>query len=138
MCRSYIEQLFEDERLRSNLESIEVNVVNKNEVLYALKIYKTKKTQGSDQLPVEILKLIDEDQIHILLELFNTIYRRGIIPSEWLLSTFVALSKKTNAKRCSDYRTISLMTHTLNVSYLYNVNDVKRGIKLNKTSGTTR
>jgi len=62
---------------------------------------------------VEILKLIEEDRIHILVELIDTIYRTGIIPNDWLLSTFITLPKKKNAKQCSDYH--DLMAHILKV-----------------------
>lgn len=54
-----------------------------------------------------------EENLAPLTELFNTIYRTGIIPTDWLTSTFITLPKKPNAKWCSDHRTISLMSHTL-------------------------
>jgi hypothetical protein len=47
--------------------------------------------------------------------LFNDIYNTSYIPNDWLHSTFVAIPKKANAKKCSDYRTISLMSHTLKI-----------------------
>ncbi|KAL4096625.1 hypothetical protein QTP88_021544 [Uroleucon formosanum] len=48
-------------------------------------------------------------------QLFNTIYDTDHIPNNWLQSTFVAIPKKPNAKKCSEYRTISLMSHTLRI-----------------------
>lgn len=45
----------------------------KDEVIHAIKMLKNNKAAGPDQLP-EILKLIEDDQIHILVELINTIY----------------------------------------------------------------
>uniref|UniRef100_A0A8D9BKL9 Reverse transcriptase domain-containing protein n=1 Tax=Cacopsylla melanoneura TaxID=428564 RepID=A0A8D9BKL9_9HEMI len=49
----------------------------------------------------------------------NTIYSnyltKFMIPKEWLKSTFITLPKKSNAKKCSDYRTISLMSHALKI-----------------------
>jgi len=50
-----------------------------------------------------------------LTKLFNTIYDTGHIPNDWLQSTFVAIPKKPNAKKCNEYRTISLMSHTLKI-----------------------
>jgi Reverse transcriptase (RNA-dependent DNA polymerase) len=41
------------------------------------------------------------------------IYEKGEIPKQWLLSTFVLISKKPNPRECSEYRTIALMSHTL-------------------------
>lgn len=116
--KNYITQLFEDERRHTNLENTEGELgpdIIKDEVTYALGMLKNGKAAGPDQLPAEILKLIEADRIHVLVEVINTIYRTGIIPNEWLLSTFITLPKKKNARHCSDYRTISLMVHTLKV-----------------------
>lgn len=54
--------------------------IDKDKMLYALKKLKTGKAWGPEQLPSEILKLIEEDRIYVLLELFNAIYRTEIIP----------------------------------------------------------
>lgn len=37
------------------------------------------------------------------------------MPNDWLQSTFVAIPKKPNAKRCNEYRTIGHMSHTLKI-----------------------
>lgn len=61
-----------------------------------------------------MIKLLEQEpSLTLIVELFNAIYRNGNIPKEWLKSTFVAIPKKTNARLCSDYRTISVMSHTL-------------------------
>lgn len=118
MWKNYIMQLFKDGRRKTNLESIEGEMgpdIIKEEVIYALNTLKNRKVPGPDQLPAEILKLIEEDQIRPMVELINTIYKTGVIPNEWLLSTFITIPKKKSAKHCSDYRTISLMAHTLKI-----------------------
>ncbi|CAG9835787.1 unnamed protein product [Diabrotica balteata] len=66
-------------------------------------------------IPSEIIKLLDDKGKHSLLSLFNKIYETGHIPADWLLSTFVMISKKINTKQCSDHRTISLMSHVLKI-----------------------
>lgn len=43
------------------------------------------------------------------------LYKTGIIPRNWLRSTFVTLPKKPGAKYCREYRIISLMSHVLKV-----------------------
>lgn len=48
-----------------------------------------------------------------MVDLFNTIYKTGNIPDQWLTSTFIILPKKINANHCSDYRTIALISHIL-------------------------
>lgn len=69
--------------------------------MYALNMLKNSKVAEPDQLPAEILKLIDQSHmiIHILVKLINTVYRTGIIPNEWL-SIFITLPKNKNAKHC--------------------------------------
>jgi hypothetical protein len=60
----------------------------------------------------EFLKILGESGIKTLTRLYNMVYRQGEILEEWLNSIFVSLPKKSNA-RCSEYRTISLMSHVL-------------------------
>jgi hypothetical protein len=61
-----------------------------------------------------LLKLLDDDRLDMLVDLFNTIYASRNIPEEvWLNSTFITFPKKNNLKKCSDYSTIALMSYTL-------------------------
>ena len=63
---------------------------------------------------MEVLKLLEEEtSLLLLVDFFNDIYKSGIIPHDWLRSTFATLPKKANAKFCNEYRTISLMSHIL-------------------------
>lgn len=117
--KEYIQELFDDERqedlINEDTDEESGPDITKEEVLYAIKLSKNNKAPGPDQIPIEILKLIKEEQIAILVDLYNSVYNTGIIPKEWLQSTFVTLPKKANAKECSDHRTISLMSHTLKI-----------------------
>lgn len=71
---------------------------------------KDNKATGPDGIPVEIIKVINEDKIEVLVNVYNSIYNTGVIPKEWLKSTFIVLPKKPNAKVRCDHRTISLMS----------------------------
>lgn len=117
--KEYIQELFEDERQPEaiNEEEDQENGPNitKEEVTNAIKLMKNNRASGPDEIPAEIIKLIEEEQIGILVDLYNTIYNTGIIPKDWLVSTFVAIPKKSNAKECSDHRTVSLMSHSLKI-----------------------
>lgn len=115
--RAYITECFSDfretiDQFDSGLDGPEIL---KEELLKALKETKNGKATGPDDLCVEILKLLDDENISLLLKLFNRIYNTGEVPRQWLQSTFVTLPKKSNSKRCSEYRLISLMCHTLKV-----------------------
>ncbi|CAG9839912.1 unnamed protein product [Diabrotica balteata] len=115
--QTYIEELFDDQRQLScdNFPEETGPEISKEEVMQAVKSLKNSKAPGPDELPVDILKLIDEDRVHLLVDLFNKIYENSIIPEELLRSTFVPHPKKAHAKQCNDHRTISLMSHTLQI-----------------------
>ena len=89
--------------------------INQTEVAHALKISKSGKTVGPDGIHVELLKLLEDKGLIQITNLYNTIYKTGIIPHDWPKSTFIALPKKPNASDCNDHCTISLMGHALKV-----------------------
>ncbi|ETE62476.1 Retrovirus-related Pol polyprotein LINE-1 [Ophiophagus hannah] len=82
---------------------------------HTIKIAKTRKATGPDDIPVEFLKLLEDNGKKFLLQLFNRIYETGKIPNDWLKSTFVTIPPQINAKKCTKYRTISLMSHALKI-----------------------
>uniref|UniRef100_A0A8D8SN59 Craniofacial development protein 2 n=1 Tax=Cacopsylla melanoneura TaxID=428564 RepID=A0A8D8SN59_9HEMI len=113
---NYIKELFEDHREVIETEDVSTGQnMNILELETAIKLSKNRKALGPDNIPVEVIKLLESMGKETLLILFNNIYNTGIIPEDWLKSTFVTLPKKQNAKSCKDYRTISLMSHVLKV-----------------------
>jgi len=70
----------------------------KEEVTNILKSVKLRKAAGPDEIPFELLKLLNDDGKDMLVDLFITIYALGNIPEEWLTSTFITLPKKNNPK----------------------------------------
>lgn len=113
--KSYITDVFTSNREEVNLciENREGPTILKSEVLHAISIAKNRKASGPDELPIEAIKLIDEDNINLIVKLFNMIYETGNIPHDWLRSTFITIPKKLHPRQCSDYRLISLMSHML-------------------------
>lgn len=113
---NYIKELFSDTR-----EEIEIGDINSGqdinmiEIEKAISLSKKRKATGPDDIPIEIIKLMEREGKEKLVKLFNDIYNSGKIPEDWLKSTFVTIPKKHNAKRCKDYRTISLMSHVLKI-----------------------
>lgn len=119
--QQYIQQLFEDET-RKGPESILANCeaengppILKSEVEKAIRQSKTRKTPGPDEIPVELLKILDDESISVLTAFFNQVYQSGELPNDWQKSIFIALPKNTKASRCSDFRLISLMSHVLKI-----------------------
>lgn len=112
----YIEELFDDERTENVVQQCNTGpMITMDELEKAIKTAKNRKATGPDEIPSEILKCLDVNGKQSLLSLFNKVYKTGIIPTEWLKSTFVMIPKKGNSRKCSDYRTISLMSHVLKI-----------------------
>uniref|UniRef100_A0A8D8SMX4 Craniofacial development protein 2 n=1 Tax=Cacopsylla melanoneura TaxID=428564 RepID=A0A8D8SMX4_9HEMI len=112
----YIKELFHDVRTDPpTIDKHDGPQILKSEIEVALKNAKDRKALGPDEIPVEILKLLEGENMEWLARLFNKIYDSGIIPQEWIKSEFVILPKKPNARKCSDFRTISLMSHLLKI-----------------------
>ena len=70
-----------------------------------------KFSTGTDELPTEALKALDEHNIEIITSLCNIIYNSRMIPTEMKHSVFITLPKKRKAMICTEFRTISLMSH---------------------------
>ena len=81
------------------------------EILKALNSIKDGKATGPDELPAEALKALDEQNIEIITSLCNIICKSGMIPTEMKHSVFITLPKKPEAMICTEFRTISLMSH---------------------------
>ncbi|KAG8228642.1 hypothetical protein J437_LFUL008293 [Ladona fulva] len=80
---AYIKDLFNDEE-RGNSKNIyteEGPEILRSEVEQALKNSKNGKASGPDEIPVELLQLMDDENITVLLNLFNAIYFTGQIPA---------------------------------------------------------
>ncbi|CAH2100204.1 unnamed protein product [Euphydryas editha] len=89
--------------------------VTKEKVIYAIKSAKSGKTVGPDDIPGDILMLLVEENIQIIVRLFNGVYKTEMIPSDWVFSTLVTLPKSYSVKKCGEYRTMSLMSHVLKI-----------------------
>ncbi|XP_013140606.1 PREDICTED: uncharacterized protein LOC106104958 [Papilio polytes] len=113
----YITSLFYDDTRNEEVvnTTTEGYSIMPEEIIRALSKAKRGKSPGPDNINIEVLKLIEEDNIEVLVNFMNSIYDSGELPHDWLKSTFVTLPKKANAKRCEDFRTISLMSQVLKV-----------------------
>ena len=81
----------------------------------ALKEMRNRKATGDDDVPGDVLKLLGEGGLKILTKLINTIYETGEWPKDFTEVTMIVLKKKTQATKCSDHRTISLIAHTAKI-----------------------
>ena len=63
----------------------------------------------------EMIEALDDESITKITELCNLVYDAEYLPPDMSSSIFVRLPKKVNATECSDYRTLSLMSHILKI-----------------------
>ncbi|CAG4984092.1 unnamed protein product [Colias eurytheme] len=111
----YVKELFRDRRPDpGDFNCYDMGPsITKGEICNVISKAKTGKAVGPDEVPIELIKEIEECNLDYITNLFNAIYDSGTIPSDWLKSTFVAIPKVKNPKKSSEYRTISLMSHVL-------------------------
>lgn len=85
------------------------------EVISAIDRLRGKKAEGEDGIPAEFIKALDSEARVKFVELCMDIYKDGVWPEDYCKSVLVPLEKKTNATRCEDHRTISLISHASKV-----------------------
>ena len=108
----------------------------KSEVERAIKNTQLGKAPGDDGITTEMLKALEEFGIEKLTDLYNEIYSSGIFPEELLMSVYITLPKQARATECSNYRTISLMPHTLKI--FLKVIQARIGTKIDEEVGPTQ
>ena len=84
-------------------------------VSWALGIINTNKTSGGDGIPVELFQTLKNNAVKVLHSICQQIWKTQQWPQDWKRSVFIPIPKKGNAKECSDYHTITLISHTSKV-----------------------
>ena len=70
-----------------------------------------KKTSGGDGIPVELFQILKDDAVKVLPSICQQIWKTQQWPQDWKRSVFIPIPKKGNAKECSNYRTIALISY---------------------------
>ena len=85
------------------------------EVKWALESITTNKASGGDGIPVELVQILKDDAVKVLHSICQQIWKTQQWPQDWKRSVFIPIPKKGNAKECSNYRTIALISHASKV-----------------------
>ena len=85
------------------------------EVKWALESITTNKASGSDGIPVELFQILKDDSVKVLHSISQQIWKTQQWPQDWKRSVFIPIPKKSNAKECSNYCTIALISHASKV-----------------------
>ena len=69
----------------------------------------------SDGISVELFQILKDDAVKVLHLICQQIWKTQQWPQDWKRSVFIPIPKKGNAKECSNYRTIALISHASKV-----------------------
>ena len=85
------------------------------EVKWTLGSITTSKASGSDGIPVELFQILKDDAVKVLHSIYQQNWKTQQWPQDWKMSVFIPIPKKGNAKECSDYLTIALISYSSKV-----------------------
>ena len=85
-------------------------------VKWALGSITIDKANGSDEMPVELFQILKDDAVEVLHSVCQQIWKTQQWPQAWKRSVFIPVSKKGNAKECSNCCTIALILHASKVN----------------------
>ena len=85
------------------------------EVKWALGSITKKKASGGDGIPVELFQILKDDAVKVLHSIYQQIWKTQQWPQDWKRSVFIPIPKRGNAKDCSNYHTIALISHASKV-----------------------
>jgi len=81
------------------------------EVKWALGSIITNKASGGDGIPVELFQILKENAVKVLHSVCQHIWKTQQWPQDWKSSIFIPIPNKDNAKECSKYHIIVLISH---------------------------
>ena len=105
--KEYIGELYDDER--GSVPYFDISTgenILKEEVENVGKMMKNGKATGSDEIPIEALKVFDEHNLEVITDLCNRIHNNGYIPIDMKQSIFIPLCEKPKAQKCTEFHTL--------------------------------
>ena len=69
------------------------------------------KASGGDGIPVELFQILKDEAVKVLHSICRQVWKTQQWPQDWKRSVFIPIPKKGNAKECSNYCTIALISH---------------------------
>ena len=73
------------------------------------------KASGGDGIPAELFQILKDNAVKVPHSICQKIWKTQQWPQDWKRSVFIPITKKGNAKECSNYRTIALISHASKV-----------------------
>ena len=85
------------------------------EVWWALESITMNKASGGARIPAELIQILKDDAVKMLHSIYQQIWKTQQWPQDWKKSVLIPIPKKGNAKECSNYHTIALISHASKV-----------------------
>ena len=73
------------------------------------------KASGGDGIPVELFQILKNVAVKVLHSMCQKIWKTQQWPWDWKRLVFIPIPKKGNAKECSNYHTVALISHASKV-----------------------
>ena len=87
------------------------------EVKWALGRIAMNKASGGNKIPAELFQILKDDAVKVLHSICQQIWKTQQWPQDWKRSVSIPIPKKGNAKQCSNYHTIALISHASKVMF---------------------
>ena len=73
------------------------------------------KASGGEGIPAELFQILKDDAVKLLHSICQQIWKTQQWPQDWKRSVLIPIPKKRNAKECSNYHTIALISYASKV-----------------------
>ena len=116
--QEYTKELYKDLHDQDNHDGVITHLepdILECEVKWVLESITTNKASESDGIPVELFQILKDDTVKVLHSICQQIWKTQQWPQDWKRLVFIPIPKKGNAKECSNYCTIALISHTSKV-----------------------
>ena len=85
-------------------------------VKWALGSITLNKARGGDGIPAELFQILKDDAVKVLHSVCQQIWKTQQWPQDWKKSVFIPIPEKDNAKKCSNYHTVALISHVSKIT----------------------
>ena len=106
----YKKDLHNPDNHKGMISHLEPDILE-SEVKWALGSLTMNKASGGDGIPVDLFQILKDDSVKALYSLFQQIWKTQQWPQDWKRSVFIPIPKKGDAKQCSNYCTVALISH---------------------------
>ena len=111
--QEYTELYKKDLHNPDNQDGVITEYILECEVKWALGSITTNKASGNDGIPIELFQILKDDVVKVLHSICQQLWKTQQWLQDWKRSVFIPIPKKGNAKECSNYHTIALISHAL-------------------------